>query len=117
MVMMILGVTIKVTVEVETDIPAVTEAEVTQKTEMTEMGMEIEVNTKKGIMTIEVKTKKIPLAVAENNGMIMGIETIGDREGDGQGGRRGRKWDNNKGQGNGNRGRGHRWNQHPQYPP
>ena len=46
----------------------------------------------------------------------------GDRNnrdrGDSQGGGRGQKWDNNnKGQGNGNRGWGRRWNQHPQYPP
>ena len=77
---MILGVTIEVVVEAETDVPADAEAEVTLKTETTEIGMEIKVNTNKGIMTIEVKTRKIPLEVAGSSEMIMGIETIGTEE-------------------------------------
>ena len=78
MSMTILGVTIKVAVEAETDVPA--DAEATLKTETTKIGMEIEVNTNKGIMTIEVKTRKISLEVTENSRMIMGIETIETEE-------------------------------------
>ena len=67
-------------VEAETDVPVDATAEVTRKTEMTEIEMEIEGNTNKGIMTIEVKPKKILLEVAGNSGMITGIETIGTEE-------------------------------------
>ena len=78
--MRILGVTIEVAVEAETDVPADTAVEGTQKTETTEIEMEIEGNINKGIMTIEVKPKKIRREVAGNSGMIMGTETIETEE-------------------------------------
>ena len=78
--MRILGVTIEVTVKAETDAPADAVVVVTQKTGTTEIEKEIEENTNKGIMTIEVKAKKILLVVAGNNGMKKGIETIGIEE-------------------------------------
>ena len=78
--MRILGVTIEVAVKAETDAPADAAAEVTRKTGTTEIEKEIEENTNKGIMTTEVKAKKILLEVAGNNGMKKGIETIGTEE-------------------------------------
>ena len=79
-VMRSFGITIEVTVKVETDAPADAAAEVAQKTGTTETEKEIEENTNKGIMTIEVKAKKILLEVAGNNGMKKGLETIGIEE-------------------------------------
>ena len=78
--MKILGVTIEVEVEAETDVPMDVEVEVTLKTGTTETGMEIEGNINKGTMTIEVKSKKIPLEVIGNSGIITGIEIIGTEE-------------------------------------